>query len=233
MLRLITMMILLGVPALAFANHCPNHCLCDHDGNIVSDNRDLHDWHHKDPPPAADPPAPTSAATSNSSSVSTSSATSAATASATGGTASATGGAATAAGGAGGTADASGSNNTDISSNVTIPRQVATAYASSLTSGLDTCLGSTAGGVQTEVLGLSLGSTRVDGNCVLVKQVQLLTQLGYKEAACFRARAGKEGKAIDDAMKQAGVTCEPVPAAPTDAVTHEELTKVMTRVLQK
>lgn len=122
---------------------------------------------------------------------------------------------------------------------------VATAYSAALTSGMDTCLGSASGGVQIPVVGLSLGGTKVDQNCVLIKQVQLLHALGQDEAACYRARAGKEGKMIDDAMNKAGVSCKPTPPpAPVvivtpapDTVTHAELTehenRIVTKVLQK
>ena len=89
-------------------------------------------------------------------------------------------------------------------------RPVSTAYAANLTSGIDTCLGSMSGGAQAPIVGLSFGSTKVDKNCVMIKQVQLLKQLGYESAACFRARAGDEGKAIDAAMTQAGIVCESV-----------------------
>ena len=127
-----------------------------------------------------------------------------------------------------------GSNNVNI--NTPAPKiPVATAYAASLTSGMDTCLGSVAGGVQTQILGLSGGGTKVDKNCVLIKQVQLLQQLGYSEAACRRARMGEEGKAIDEAMTAAGVDCKPVPVVvvPADVVTHEELNNVAKKALQK
>jgi len=89
-------------------------------------------------------------------------------------------------------------------------RPVSTAYSANLTSGIDTCLGSMSGGAQAPIVGLSFGSTKVDKNCVMIKQVQLLKQLGYESAACFRARAGEEGKAIDAAMTQAGILCETV-----------------------
>lgn len=116
------------------------------------------------------------------------------------------------------------SNNVDITQNYKSHRApVTTAYATSLTSGVDTCTGSMSGGVQTQVVGLSLGKTNVDKNCILIKQVQLLSQLGIPEAACFRARAGEEGKAIDDAMKAAGVNCMDykyaVPVTPPAVVT--------------
>ncbi len=89
-------------------------------------------------------------------------------------------------------------------------RPVSTAYAANLTSGIDTCLGSMSGGAQAPIVGLSFGATKIDKNCVLIKQVQLLKQLGYESAACFRARSGEEGKAIDAAMTQAGIVCEGV-----------------------
>lgn len=85
---------------------------------------------------------------------------------------------------------------------------VSTAYSSSLTSGLDTCMGSASAGVQTGIVGVSGGKTYVDQNCVMIKQVQLLSQMGLPDAACFRARMGDEGKAIDEAMSAAGVDCK-------------------------
>jgi hypothetical protein len=134
-------------------------------------------------------------------------------------------------------ADVSGVGNGSNNVNINQPKApVSTAYAASLTSGLDTCLGSVAGGVQTQILGLSGGGTKVDKNCVLIKQVQLLQQLGFNEAACFRARAGEEGRAIDDALKSAGVDCKAkpvVPVTPADPVTHEELNKVIKKTLEK
>lgn len=110
------------------------------------------------------------------------------------------------------TATASGNGSGNVTSVNQYSRDrlnVASAYAGSLTSGFDTCQGSVTGGVQTQILGLSGGKTTVDQNCVLIKQVQLLTQMGYYTAACYRARQGEEGAAIDAAMKSAGVECEP------------------------
>lgn len=118
-------------------------------------------------------------------------------------------------------ADGAGANNGNNSNNTSVTFQaaktyrqpVATAYAASLTSGFDTCLGSVSGGAQTQILGLSIGGTKTDKNCVLIKQTQLLREMDMAGAACFRARMGKEGADIDRAMKQAGVTCnvlEPV-----------------------
>lgn len=119
---------------------------------------------------------------------------------------------------------------------------VTSAYAASLTSGYDTCLGSASGGIQTGVVGLSAGKTTIDKNCVMIKQVQLLTQMGFVSAACFRARSGKEGSEIDAAMEKAGIDCAnlplpPVPVAPvidtSNFVTREELMEREKRMFQR
>ena len=96
-----------------------------------------------------------------------------------------------------------GSNNTEINyQNYRAP--VNTAYAPSLTSGFDTCLGSVSGGVQTQILGLSGGGTKVDKNCVLIKQVHLLKEMGMNNAACIRAHDDAD---MARAMDAAGVDC--------------------------
>lgn len=119
---------------------------------------------------------------------------------------------------------------------------VTSAYAASLTSGYDTCLGSASGGLQTGVVGFSAGKTTIDKNCVMIKQVQLLTQMGFVSAACFRARSGKEGAEIDAAMAKAGIDCAnlpqpPVPVAPaidtSNFVTREELMEREKRIFQR
>lgn len=107
------------------------------------------------------------------------------------------------------------SNSNANASNVFNDRQrltVSSAIPSNLTAGLDTCLGSATAGVQTQIVGLSGGKTTVDTNCVLIKQTQLLIQMGYPAAACYRARLGADGAAIDEAMRLAGIECrEPPP----------------------
>jgi hypothetical protein len=119
------------------------------------------------------------------------------------------------------TATGNGSGNaTSITQNYQDYRPaVNSAYSSSLTSGLDTCLGSVSAGIQTQIVGVSGGKTIVDKNCVMIKQVQLLVQLGYPTAACFRARQDSE---IDEAMKAAGIECyEPPLVTAPQALTDE------------
>ena len=147
------------------------------------------------------------------------------------------------------TSDASASNNGNGSNNTTINTEyraakipVATAYSASLTSGIDTCLGSASGGAQTQILGLTFGKTYVDKNCILIKQTHLLREVDQDRAACFRMQQGKEGEAIRQAMKDAGAECPPLvatavtvvqPLPPTDAVSHSELAEVEKRIVQK
>lgn len=117
---------------------------------------------------------------------------------------------------------------------------VATAYAASLTSGMDTCLGSASGGLQTAPVGVSIGGTKVDKNCVLIKQVQLLLELRQERAACFRARRDPD---IDQSYRDAGVDCPSlVPEVPevqlqgidtSRFVTKEELKEHEDRIFKK
>jgi hypothetical protein len=112
------------------------------------------------------------------------------------------------------TATASGNQtNTSLQFNETYRERlvVASAIAPNLTSGMDTCLGSASAGLQTQIVGLSGGKTTVDENCVMIKQVHLLIEMGHNTAACYRARQNRE---IDLAMTAAGVECrEPPPIA--------------------
>lgn len=137
------------------------------------------------------------------------------------------------------TGNGNGSNNT--STNYEAPKiPVATAYSAALTSGMDTCLGSVSGGAQTQILGLTIGGTKIDKNCVLIKQTALLNSLGHARAACLRMQMGAEGAEIKQAMKDAGDECPPlvtpapvVTVVPADAVTHQELNNAMKHAAQK
>jgi hypothetical protein len=117
------------------------------------------------------------------------------------------------------TNNGNGSNNTNTTLNAPeIP--ASTALAPGLVAGNDSCVGSIAGAGQSHLLGLSIGGTKKDENCILIKQVQLLRSMGLEEAACYRARAGSAGKDIDNAMKAAGVDCSSI-----DARHHTDLVK--------
>ena len=123
---------------------------------------------------------------------------------------------------------------TDVTTNY--PKQykipVATAFAAPLTSGFDTCLGSMSGGGQGTLFGLSLGTTKVDKNCVLIKQSQMLHAFGLNEAACFRMQMGKEGKSIRDALQASGFECTSLKVV-AGLVTNEQPTEEKAAVEQQ
>lgn len=90
-----------------------------------------------------------------------------------------------------------------------IPRQpVATALAPALTSGLDTCMGSSSVGAQGVGFGLSVGSTWIDENCKRLKNSRELRSMGYSEAALALLC---QDPAVASAMKTAGTECK-IPA---------------------
>ena len=88
---------------------------------------------------------------------------------------------------------------------------VSTAYAAPLTSGIDTCLGSASAGVQTGILGVSLGGTKRDRICETIKLSRELHHMGMREGAvqllCIDER-------VRVAMQNAGTPCEAVTYAP-------------------
>jgi hypothetical protein len=113
-------------------------------------------------------------------------------------------------------------NSSNLSSNVRVEgdvyneaRQrripVSTAYAASLTSGIDTCLGSASAGVQTPLVGVSLGGTKRDRICETIKLSRELHHMGMREGAvqmlCIDER-------VRMAMRNAGTPCEAVTYAP-------------------
>jgi hypothetical protein len=86
-----------------------------------------------------------------------------------------------------------------------IPRApVATAFSAPLTSGIDTCMGSTSAGVQAVGFGVSVGSTWVDENCKRLKNSRELRSMGYSEAAVALLC---QDPAVASAMRTAGTPC--------------------------
>jgi hypothetical protein len=95
---------------------------------------------------------------------------------------------------------------------------VSTAYAAPLTSGIDTCLGSASAGVQTGILGVSLGGTKRDRICETIKLSRELHHMGMREGAvqllCIDER-------VRIAMQNAGTPCEAVTYEPPAMVYDE------------
>jgi hypothetical protein len=113
-------------------------------------------------------------------------------------------------------------NSSNLSSNVTVEGDtynqarnrripVSTAYAASLTSGIDTCLGSASAGVQTGIIGVTLGGTKRDRICETIKLSRELHHMGMREGAvqllCIDER-------VRIAMQNAGTPCEAVTYEP-------------------
>ena len=119
-------------------------------------------------------------------------------------------------------------NSSNLSSNVSVEGDtfiqarnrripVSTAYAAPLTSGIDTCLGSASAGVQTGILGVSIGGTKRDRICETIKLSRELHHMGMREGAV-------QLLCIDDrvrfAMRNAGTPCEAVTYAPPPIEYH-------------
>ena len=131
------------------------------------------------------------------------------------------------------TASNSNSNNADnsanLSSNVRVEGDtyvqarnrripVSTAYAAPLTSGIDTCLGSASAGVQTGILGVSLGGTKRDRICETIKLSRELHHMGMREGAVQLLCTDQR---VRIAMRNAGTPCEEVTYAPPPMVYDE------------
>lgn len=134
------------------------------------------------------------------------------------------------------TASNSNSNNANNSSNLTsnvsvegdtyIHREarnrripVSTAYAAPLTSGIDTCLGSASAGVQTGILGVSLGGTKRDRICETIKLSRELHHMGMREGA---VQLLCNDQRVRIAMRNAGTPCEAVTYAPPPPMIYDE-----------
>lgn len=81
---------------------------------------------------------------------------------------------------------------------------VSTAYAAPLTSGADTCMGSSSGGVQAPWFGLSIGSTWTDSNCMRLKNAKMMDGLGMRDVAVQMMCQDPD---IAAAMKAVGRSC--------------------------
>lgn len=132
-------------------------------------------------------------------------------------------------GGAGGNAEASvseGAVQVNVNGNGNGGnRPVSTALAPSLTSGMDSCMGSSSLGAQGVGFGVSAGTTWTDKHCILLKSVKMFMSMGLPDVACYRARMGEEGKLNDEALAAAGIDCSMfappiVPISEVKAVTE-------------
>lgn len=116
--------------------------------------------------------------------------------------------------------DTSNSNNSsqDVSVNTYNERApVNTAFAAPLTTGEDTCMGSSSLGAQAVSFGVSVGTTWQDANCRRLKNSRQLVALGYHRAATALMCVDED---VRHAMEEAGTPCpggETAPAQMTPA----------------
>lgn len=135
-------------------------------------------------------------------------------------------------------ADNSNSNNSNQNVNVNTYNQrapVNTAFAAPLTTGEDTCMGSSSLGAQAVTFGLSVGTTWRDRNCQRLKNSRQLVALGYHSAATALMCLDRD---VREAMDEAGTPCPsrasaqpaafvPVPAPMPEPVAAAPVTPVI------
>jgi hypothetical protein len=81
---------------------------------------------------------------------------------------------------------------------------VSSAFAAPLTSGLDTCMGSSSGGAAGPGFSLSIGSTWSDKNCLMLKNAREMWNMGFKDAAFARMCMDPDNR---EAIRLTGGTC--------------------------
>lgn len=82
---------------------------------------------------------------------------------------------------------------------------VSTAYAAPLTASMDTCLGSVTAGGQTQLFGISVGGTKRDKNCELIKLAREAGQMGMADVQCQLLSMDER---FAEALRRSGRTCE-------------------------
>lgn len=81
---------------------------------------------------------------------------------------------------------------------------VASSFSAPLTSGMDTCMGSTSGGAAGPGFSFSVGSTWTDKNCLMLKNARELWNMGLKDAAFARLCMDPDNH---EAIKLSGGVC--------------------------
>lgn len=93
----------------------------------------------------------------------------------------------------------------------------ASAFAPSLTSSIDTCMGSTSGAVSSAIVGVAIGSTYIDKNCQTLKNSRELWNMGQRSAALARMCMDDLNR---EAMELSGYVCPTPPPNTTTSVVH-------------
>jgi hypothetical protein len=92
----------------------------------------------------------------------------------------------------------------EVTTNVNTPPPSAISPQFSAGSNSDLCTVGVAGAVQTQILGISAGTTFTEESCVLLRQSKTLFDMGMKTAAVARMCQDKN---VFDAMMNAGTPC--------------------------
>ena len=93
----------------------------------------------------------------------------------------------------------------DMRTRVESPPPTAIAPQIIANSNSDLCTVGVAGAVQTQILGISMGSTVTEENCLTLKRAKTLYDMGMKVAAVATMCSGS--KQVFDAMMNAGTPC--------------------------
>lgn len=83
-------------------------------------------------------------------------------------------------------------------------RNVPNVSVSELTTSNDTCMGSVVAGGSAAGFGVSFGTTHIDQNCVMLKNAQMLWNMGMRAAALARLCMDKDNR---KALEMTGYTC--------------------------
>lgn len=81
---------------------------------------------------------------------------------------------------------------------------VATASGPALTTSNDTCMGSASGGISTVSVGVSVGTTWTDENCVMLKNSREMWNMGMRQAAVNRMCMDEQNR---ESMEISGIEC--------------------------
>lgn len=134
----------------------------------------------------------------------------------------------------GGNGGSGGNSVVTVEGDTTIYRQrripVNTAYSPALTSGLDTCSGSFSAGGTTSIFGFSIGGTKADKTCQLIKLGREAAQMGMPDVQCQVLALDPR---FNEALRRAGRSCAlpPVSASSVMPMMHHQMPPVQQQVV--
>lgn len=118
--------------------------------------------------------------------------------------------------------DVKNSGNSDVNVTYTNKQAASTSTAPALTSGDDTCMGSTSVGGQGVGFGFSFGSTWVDNNCIRLKNARQMYNLGQPKVAL--TLMCQDASVVKAAKDSGSNVCGEIAPAPMAAGTGPDMT---------